>query len=38
MKGKVKNFGPLLDKLTDITDLWNISKFDIAHQIAEEAS
>ncbi len=28
VKGKVKNFGPLLDQLTDIKDLWNISKFD----------
>ena len=28
VKGKVKNFGPLLDQLTDIRDLWNISKFD----------
>lgn len=28
VKGKVQNFGPLLDKLTDIKDLWNISPFD----------
>jgi type I restriction enzyme M protein len=28
VKGKVLNFGPLLDKLTDIKDLWNISAFD----------
>jgi len=30
VKGKVGNFGPLLDKLTDIRDLWNISPFDLA--------
>ena len=29
VKGKVQNFGPLLDKLTDIKDLWNISPFDL---------
>lgn len=29
VKDKVKNFGPLLDKLTDIKDLWNISPFDL---------
>ena len=29
VKGKVQNFGPLLDKLTDIRDLWNISPFDL---------
>ena len=28
VKGRVRNFGPLLDQLTDIRDLWNISKFD----------
>ena len=29
VKGKVANFGPLLDKLTDIRDLWNVSPFDL---------
>lgn len=28
VKGKVENFGPLLDRLTNIEDLWNISPFD----------
>ncbi len=28
VKGKVQNFGPLLDRFTNIEDLWNISPFD----------
>ena len=29
VKGKVENFGPLLDRFTNIEDLWNISPFDL---------
>jgi type I restriction enzyme M protein len=29
IEGKVENFGPVLDQLTDISGLWNTSKFDI---------
>ena len=29
LKGKVENFGPVLDQLTDVDGLWNISRFDI---------
>ena len=29
LKGKVENFGPILDQLTEIDGLWNISKYDI---------
>ncbi|HUF99757.1 MAG TPA: class I SAM-dependent DNA methyltransferase, partial [Ilumatobacter sp.] len=29
LKGKVENFGPILDQLTEIEGLWNISAFDI---------
>ena len=29
LKGKVENFGPVLDQLTDVDNLWNISQFDI---------
>jgi type I restriction enzyme M protein len=29
LKGKVENFGPILDQLTEIDGLWNISRFDI---------
>src|SRR5690606_13905329 len=28
VKGKVDNFGPVLDRLSEIEDLWNISPFD----------
>jgi type I restriction enzyme M protein len=28
IEGRVNNFGPLLDKLTDLADLWNTSPFD----------
>ena len=29
LKGKVENFGPILDQLTEIDGLWNISNYDI---------
>ena len=29
LKGKVENFGPVLDQLTAVDGLWNTSKFDI---------
>ena len=29
LKGRVENFGPVLDALTDIDGLWNISRFDL---------
>ena len=29
LKGKVDNFGPVLDALTEVDGLWNTSKFDI---------
>ena len=29
VRGNLTNFGPLLGRLTDITDLWNISGFDL---------
>jgi type I restriction enzyme M protein len=29
LKGKVENFGPILDALTDVDGLWNTSRFDI---------
>ena len=29
VKGRVENFGPVLDALTDIDGLWNISRFDL---------
>lgn len=29
LKGKVENFGPILDQLTEIDGLWNISSFDL---------
>ena len=29
LKGKVENFGPVLDALTEVDGLWNTSKFDI---------
>lgn len=30
LKGKVENFAPILDQLTDTDGLWNTSRFDIA--------
>jgi hypothetical protein len=30
VKGKVENFGPMLDQLTTVKGLWNTSKFDFA--------
>ena len=30
VKDSIDNFGPILDKLTDIKGLWNTSKFDLA--------
>jgi len=35
VKDKVQNFGPLLDKLTDIRDLWNISPYDFPKLLDE---
>jgi type I restriction enzyme M protein len=35
VKGKVTNFGPLLDKLTYIKDLWNISRYDFPKLLDE---
>ncbi len=29
LQGKVENFGPILDALTDVDGLWNISRFDL---------
>ena len=29
VKGRVENFGPVLDALTDIDGLWNTSRFDL---------
>jgi len=29
VEGKVENFGPVLDALTDVTGLWNTSKYDM---------
>jgi hypothetical protein len=29
VEGRVTNFGPILDKLTSIRGLWNISKLDL---------
>lgn len=29
VKGRVDNFGPVLDALTDIDGLWNTSRFDL---------
>ena len=30
VKGSVDNFGPILDRLSDIKHLWNTSRFDLA--------
>jgi type I restriction enzyme M protein len=29
LKGRVENFGPVLDALTDVDGLWNTSRFDL---------
>ncbi len=36
IEGRVENFGPVLDELTDITGLWNTSKFDIPKLLADD--
>ncbi|CAN5529557.1 class I SAM-dependent DNA methyltransferase [soil metagenome] len=35
VKGNLANFGPLLGRLTDITDLWNISAYSLSKLLGE---
>lgn len=36
LKGKVENFGPVLDQLTAVDGLWNTSRFDIPKRLGHE--
>ena len=38
VKDSIDNFGPILDKLTDIKGLWNTSKFDLAKLVGRPRS